>query len=114
LGNLFDDSKPFFGSLDDVRIYDHEIVGLEVIDLVIGDVAMTVADAPVTVRPDGSLLLPKGNWTDLRLLDASGRTLLTDRINDGQAPSIAGMTSGLYLVCLEGHDGTTVRRVVLP
>ena len=33
LGNLYDNSLPFYGSLDDVRIYDHEIVGLEVIDL---------------------------------------------------------------------------------
>jgi hypothetical protein len=114
LGNLYDNSMPFFGSLDDVRIYDREIVGLEVIDLVIGDVAMTVDDAPVTVRPDGSLLLPPGNWDGLRLLDASGRMLLTDRINDGQAPSLSAMPAGLYLVCLQGRDGATVRRVVLP
>ena len=114
LGNLYDDSMPFFGSLDDVRVYDREIVGIEVIDLVLGDVAMAVEDGPVTVRPDGSMLLPQGNWTSLRLLDASGRTLLSDRINDGQAPSLSAMPSGLYLVCLQGYDGTTVCRVVLP
>ena len=114
LGNLYDNTLPFFGSLDDVRIYDREILGVEVIDLVIGDIAMTVPDAPIAVRPDGSLLLPPGNWNNLQILDASGRMLLNDRINDGQAPSLSATPAGLYLVCLQGRDGTTVQRVVLP
>ena len=114
MGNLYNDAMPFFGSLDDVRVYDQAVNGLEVIDLVIGDIAMEVQDAPVIVRADGSLLLPLGNWNSLRVLDASGRTLLTDRINDGHVTALSALPSGLYLVCLQGHDGNTVRRVVLP
>ncbi len=114
LGNLYDNSMPFYGSLDDVRIYDHEINGLEVIDLVVGDLALSVDDATMAVRPDGSLLLPPGNWERLNVLDASGRTVANDRINDGQAPSLSAIPAGLYLVCLQGRDGTAVHRVVRP
>lgn len=114
LGNLYDNSLPFYGSLDDVRIYDHEIVGLEVIDLVIGDVSTSINAPAFAIRPDGSLVLPIGNWSWLRLLDASGRTLLNERINDGKIPTLSTVPAGLYLVCLQGHDGAITRRVVVP
>lgn len=114
LGNLFDNSLPFYGSLDDVRIYDHEIVGIEVIDLVVGDVSTSVKEPLVSVRPDGSLILPPGDWRTIRLIDASGRTVLNERVNDGHVPSMSTMPSGLYLVCLQGPDGVRTRRLAKP
>ena len=114
LGNLYDNSLPFYGSLDDVRIYDHEIVGIEVIDLVIGDVSTSIEEPRISVRQDGSLVLPPGSWHAMRLLDASGRTIVNERLNDGHAPSLSAMPAGLYLVCLQGRDGAITRRVVWP
>lgn len=114
LGNLYDDSMPFYGSLDDVRIYDHEIVGVEVIDLVVGDVSTSVEETPVVFGPDGGLRFPSGDWSTMRVLDASGRSVMNERINDGHGPSLSKMPAGLYLVCLQGHDGAITRRVVVP
>lgn len=114
LGNLYDSSMPFYGSLDDVRIYDHEIVGVEVIDLVVGDISTSVGDTPVVLGPDGGLRFPAADWSTMRVLDASGRSVMNERINDGHGPSLSKMPSGLYLICLQGHDGVVSRRVVVP
>ncbi len=114
LGNLFDNSMPFYGSLDDVRIYDHEILGLEVVDLVVGDLSTSMEEAVIATRPDGSLILPPGSWTHVRVLDASGRAVMTERLGDGHTPSIVTLPAGLYLVCLQGHEGAMTRRVVWP
>lgn len=114
LGNLYDNSMPFYGSLDDVRIYDHEIVGVEVIDLVVGDVSTSIDEPQVAVGPDGGLLVPAGDWNALRVFDPRGRPVLNEHINDGHRPSLSKFPAGLYLVCFQGHDRAITRRVVLP
>lgn len=114
LGNLYNNSMPFYGELDDVRIYDHEILGVEVVDLVIGDVSTHVAEAGVVLRPDGSLLLPSGSWDALELRDGSGRMVLNERVRGDRFPQLPVLPAGLYLVCLQGRDGALTRRVVQP
>ncbi len=114
IGNLFNNSMPFFGSLDDARVYDQEILGIEVVDLVIGDLATTVQEAELDLWPDGTMTIPPGEWTSMRLLETSGQVVMSSRIGDGRILSLSTVPAGLYLVCLQGSHNTITRRVVKP
>lgn len=115
LGNLFNNSLPFYGSLDDVRIYDHSLTPSEVVALVITDVFTGITENTITVGPDRQLELPRGSWSELRVMDMSGRLVLSQNITDsGAATALAPMSAGLYLVCLQGRDGALTRPVLLP
>jgi Concanavalin A-like lectin/glucanases superfamily len=115
LGNLYNSTLPFYGSLDDVRLYDHALNGLEVVDLVIGDVSTGVDEQRISVGTDGVLHLPNGSWNQLRVLDMSGRYLLGEPLNGGNtSAAMAQLSPGLYLVCLQGASGQLSRTVCLP
>ena len=115
LGNLYNNSLPFYGSLDDVRVYDYALNAMEVIDLVIGDVETQVEEARISYSAAGGLRLPSGDWNGYRIMDLSGRTMFSSSISDGIAGTLfPPLPSGLYLVCLQGRDRTISSKVHLP
>ncbi len=119
LGNLVNDQRPFFGGLDDVRLYDRALSDAEVVDLVIGNFATEVSEplpiGSIIALPDGALRLPEGNWEHIRILDLQGR-LLYDRPYQAAsihpAPDIG--SAGIVLVCLQDRSHIRTQRVFLP
>lgn len=115
LGNVITNTTPYFGQLDDVRIYGSALSDAEVIDLVIGDVSTGVDDHTLQVLSDGMLRLPSGGWTQLRVLDASGRCLTQRSLSAGTGSvPWADVPAGSYLVCLQARDRSLTRRVLVP
>lgn len=114
LGNLVDNSAPFFGMLDDVRIYDHALTGLEVVDLVIGDISTGIPEGPLVVTPDGLLRSTSASGGALRVLDALGRTLQEQYLPPGGMAQLPAATAGPLLVCLQQGGARHVQRVVMP
>jgi len=117
LGNLVSAQRPFYGGLDDVRIYDRAITAQEVVDLVIGNFATTVPERVpgIVTLADGALLLPPGNWDRLRIMDLQGRLLAERSLHATSilpAPDIGG--AGIVLICLQ--DGASIRtqRLFIP
>ncbi len=114
MGNVTNNGLPYYGQLDEVRIYDRALTQMEVIDLVVGDVSTSMEEQGPMLRPDGSLYVPPGPWTELKWIDASGRLIAEERILNGTTPANVPTTSGLYLVCLQGAEGRIARPVVVP
>ena len=115
MGNLYNNSLPFYGSLDDVRVYDHALSAMEVIDLVIGNVETQVEEARISSSADGGLRLPSGNWNGYRIMDMNGRTMYSSSIPNGIAHTVsAPLPPGLYLVCFQGLESTLTSTVLLP
>lgn len=117
LGNLVNAPRPFYGALDDVRLYDEALSAQAVVDLVIGNVATSVP-APTNDRVmliDGALVLPSGNWDHIVLYDLQGRTILTEPYCSAPIrPATGSLPTGTYLVCLQGGPTRHVSRVYLP
>ena len=114
MGNVTNNGLPFYGQLDDVRIYGSALTDMEVIELVVGDVSTSMTELGPMLRPDGSLWIPPGQWNELTWIDASGRTVAHERILNGTTPANVPTTAGLYLVCLQGAEGRIARPVVVP
>lgn len=115
LGNLFNNSMPFYGWLDDVRVYDHALTEMEVIDLVVGDVPLGVATQAILLNADGRIVPPPGEWNDVRVMDLQGRTIEQRNITKNTAPvSLTNASAGVYLICLQGPDGMLTRPVLMP
>ncbi len=114
MGNVTNNGLPYYGQLDDVRIYDRGLTQMEVIDLVVGDVSTTMGEQGPMLLPDGSLWIPPGTWKELQWIDAGGRLVAAERILIGTTPANVPTTPGLYLVCLQGAEGHIARPVVVP
>jgi hypothetical protein len=114
MGNVTNNGLPYYGQLDDVRIYDRALTHMEVIELVVGNVTTGLSGQGPLLRGDGSLWIPPGTWNELHWIDASGRTVAREHIRNGTTPAIVPATAGLYLVCLQGADGRITRPVVVP
>ena len=114
LGNLVDNSAPFFGMLDDVRIYDQALTGLDVVDLVIGDISTGITEASLLVTPDGLLRYAIASGGTLRILDMMGRTLHEQYLPPGGMAQLPDASAGPYLVCLQQGHTRHVQRVVMP
>lgn len=108
-------SQPFSGWLDDVRIYDRSLSDAEILDLLLGQVAMNVAPVEDVRILDRSLFPPTGNWNELRVFDMAGRTMKAQRsVNGTDAIDLGSLPAGSYLVCLEGSGMRRVRPLFLP
>lgn len=115
LGNLFDGSLPFYGDLDDVRVYDHALTPQEVVDLVIGDVTTGTDEPRFSTDPLGRLRIPAGEWTAAVVTDASGRMVSTAPIHASQGTlPLSTLASGVYLVRLEGPGHRMTHQVFTP
>lgn len=114
LGNLIDNSAPFFGMLDDVRIYDHALTGLDVVDLVIGDINTGIAEPPMLITQDGQVLLTSGSGGMLSVHDPLGRILLERNLPPGGMATLPVASAGPFLVCLQEGHTRHVQRVVMP
>ncbi|MBL8003153.1 MAG: LamG domain-containing protein [Flavobacteriales bacterium] len=110
MGDLATGGKPFFGTLDDVRIYDSALDQAAVIDLVIGTVITggTSTDHPV---PDRSV----GAWERVRVYDLTGRTVFDGPYQPAPIRPFEGVVPpGIYVVCLHRGAERQVLRVHLP
>lgn len=117
LGNLISDARPFFGSLDDVRMYDRALTDQEVVDLVIGNLSTAVPETgpPIILRADGSLQVPPGPWDHVRIMDPQGRVLLDQALAPSSIPpSLPDRAAGIYLVCLQDGSHGMTQRLYLP
>ncbi len=109
-------SIPFFGWLDDVRIYDRALTDQEVLQLVIGSVPTSIQalERPHLLN-DRVLALPGHDFHELLLSDLSGRTLLHRSATPGEVLTLpADLPTGPYLVCLLGKEGRTGTRLFVP
>lgn len=114
LGNRTDNGAPFYGSLDDVRIYGQALTESEVIDLVIGEVSTGIEEPQLLLGGDGRLTLPIGKWETLRMHDLSGRLVGSAVIAGQFSPFIPLPASGTYLFCLQGGSGQHARAIQVP
>lgn len=113
LGNILDNSLPFYGELDDVRIYDHALTGFEVVDLVIGDISTGVHET-ISTRSDGHVQLPAGNWQRMSVQDAAGRTVKDLTLTSTAPPALPDLPAGPYAITLRSSDRVLSRTVVVP
>lgn len=111
LANLADNSLPFYGSLDDVRIYGTTLSAMDVIELVIGDVATSTHTPILTVGADGTLRSPPGTWTGMEVFDQTGRLVLNERLSPMGA-RMPTLPSGIYLIRLSGAAGIWAARLL--
>lgn len=115
LGNRFDNALPFYGALDDVRIYDRAVNGLEVIDLVIGNVATGLEPAPFHIAGDGTVMPGNGDWTAVRITDASGRILTQQPVAGAMARyRLPALQPGIYTVSLLSPSRVAHQNYVSP
>jgi hypothetical protein len=117
MGNLVSAQRPFYGGLDDVRIYDRAITAQEVVDLVIGNFATTVPEPGpgLVTLADGALRLPPGNWESLRIMDLQGRLLAERSLRATSilpAPDVGA--SGIVLIGLQDGARIHTQRVFIP
>lgn len=115
MGQLVNGALPFYGELDDVRLYDHDLSEAEVIDLVIGQVNTGIAD-PGDVRiADGGFTVPPGTWNEATICDASGRVLSTIALRgmSGRVP-LPTLPAGVHVLTLQGTERRQARVFVSP
>ena len=116
LGAQSTGARPFSGWIDDVRIYDRGLTASEVVQILLEQELTTGVEVPAPhVQPDGRLLLPLGPWTELRIMDLAGRSLVTQQIS-GITTSTApnSLPTGLYLVSLLGAGQRKTWRMLWP
>ena len=105
LGTPTNVNMPYFGLLDDVRIYDHALTTMEVNDLVIGTVHTTVhenIETPSTTRT-ASIHDLSGRFVEQLPLPANAIS-----------PDLDHLPAGCYLVCLQEGLHRRVSRLVVP
>ena len=106
---------PFYGWLDDVRVYDHALTEMEVIDLVVGDVPLGITSPAIYMDANGRLVPPPGEWNGMRVMDMEGRMIEQRNLAKNTAPvALTNASAGVYLICLQGPDGTLTRPVLMP
>ncbi len=116
LGAQSTGAAPFSGWIDDVRIYDQGLTQSEVIDVLLGtELTTSIHEAAPGMRADGRFTLPNGEWHQLQLLDASGRTVETQRLSGTTREfDLNHVPTGYYLVCLLGDQRRGAWPVVVP
>ena len=103
MGQLVNGAFPFYGELDDVRLYDHDLSEAEVIDLVIGQVNTGIADIAPLLIHDGRLSLPAGDWNGTVIHDASGRVLFTAALHTTAGTvDLPPLPAGVHIITLQG------------
>lgn len=108
-------SQPFSGWMDDVRIYDRALTDSEILDLLLGSVAMSIAPNADLQITDGRITVVTGVWKDLRVMDTAGRTLIEQRsVHGADVIDLGSLPAGSYLVCLEGNGMRRTRPLFVP
>ena len=115
IGAASSGTQPFSGWMDDVRIYDRALSDTEILDLLLGSVAMGIAPIDDVQAMDGRIILPAGHWNDLRVIDTAGRTIIEQRsVNGTDVIDLGSLPAGSYLVCLEGNGMRRTRPLFVP
>ncbi|MCB0810229.1 MAG: hypothetical protein KDB96_13200, partial [Flavobacteriales bacterium] len=112
-GNLPNASVPYYGWMDDVRIYDRALSDQEVLDLVIGSVPTSVLE-DASANSFGLPGAPERPWKEMLVLDVRGRSIMRHPLTTGDVrPVLRQLPAGCYLVCLQdGAERWTTRFAV--
>ncbi|MCB0794974.1 MAG: LamG domain-containing protein [Flavobacteriales bacterium] len=108
LFNITSAVYPYFGWIDDARIYGHALDLLGIIDLVIGNVSTAL---PESEREQSNA--PAGP-VELLVLDRAGRQVGIHRMPSFPALPIAGYASGSYTLVVQSADSRWLSHMVVP
>lgn len=115
LGNLPNASVPYYGWMDDVRIYDRGLDQLEILDLVIGNVPTALQETPTMPGTLGLPGAPDHPWKELLVLDVQGRSIMRHPLTTGDVrPVLSQLPAGCYLVCLQDGAARWTTRYAVP
>lgn len=113
IGALSTGAQPFSGWIDDVRIYDRALSAAEVMELLMEQMTTSITRALSPAVADGAVNVPAGMHR-ITIHDQLGRLL---HESSAQGPAMLPLPAdalGLLLIGMEGQDGRTTVRTVLP
>ena len=89
--------------------------GLEVIDLVIGNVATGLEQPPFWIAGDGTIMAVNGDWTAVRVMDASGRILSQQPVaGNMERYHLPALQPGIYTISLLSASRAVHQNYVSP
>lgn len=112
LGATSSGTEPFSGWIDDVRIYNVALSDADILDILLESITTGIDEGDLACEP-ATLPTLATKFERMTITDNMGRTIM-DHTRSNAAMGLPSLSSGLYLVCLQGRDERKTLRLVVP